>query len=303
MSKSRMPSTRRTGSDWSQPLDRSGFCSAWSIWLLSRTGSNFGVPPRPLRPTRHGHRPARSWRSVVSLYTLMALSLMGAQPGASRRAHRSKSIVVLLIAFCLVWPFYAFSETSRLPGLLGNIGVLLLQPSLSGSCGRFALGGSHDRARSRLDHDRDRDHPGWSPPLWMVALRRPQLHPPADPRRMAAWLEDNHMRGGGVWLINCRKAIGMPRMEYDEAVEEALCFDWVDSKPNKLDDDARCSGAAAQSRHGLVEAEQGARCQADRGRADGAGGLAKVRPPKPDGSWPRWMRSRRWSPRPISTRR
>jgi tryptophan-rich sensory protein len=32
----------------------------------------------------------------------------------------------ILITFCLVWPFYAFSETSRLPGLLGNIGVLLL---------------------------------------------------------------------------------------------------------------------------------------------------------------------------------
>jgi uncharacterized protein YdeI (YjbR/CyaY-like superfamily) len=29
----------------------------------------------------------------------------------------------------------------------------------------------------------------------------------------------------------------MPRMEYGEAVEEALCFGWVDSKPNKLDDE------------------------------------------------------------------
>ena len=66
-----------------------------------------------------------------------------------------------------------------------------------------------------------------------------------------AWLEENHSRGEGVWLITYKKATGMPRMEYDEAVEEALCFGWVDSKPNKLDDErsllwfARASPARA----------------------------------------------------------
>ena len=52
-----------------------------------------------------------------------------------------------------------------------------------------------------------------------------------------AWLEENHSRGEGVWLITYKKATGKPRVEYDEAVEEALCFGWVDSKPNKLDDE------------------------------------------------------------------
>lgn len=51
------------------------------------------------------------------------------------------------------------------------------------------------------------------------------------------WLADNHTRNAGVWLITYKVATGKPRVEYDEAVEEALCFGWVDSKPAKLDDD------------------------------------------------------------------
>jgi uncharacterized protein YdeI (YjbR/CyaY-like superfamily) len=50
-----------------------------------------------------------------------------------------------------------------------------------------------------------------------------------------AWLEHNHGRGEGVWLITYKQATGKPRIEYDAAVEEALCYGWIDSKPNKLD--------------------------------------------------------------------
>ena len=38
-------------------------------------------------------------------------------------------------------------------------------------------------------------------------------------------------------MVSFKKATGKPRVEYDEAVEEALCFGWVDSKPRKLDDE------------------------------------------------------------------
>ncbi len=50
-----------------------------------------------------------------------------------------------------------------------------------------------------------------------------------------AWLAQNHTRTQGIWLITYKKATGKPRIEYDDAVEEALCFGWIDSKPNKLD--------------------------------------------------------------------
>jgi uncharacterized protein YdeI (YjbR/CyaY-like superfamily) len=49
------------------------------------------------------------------------------------------------------------------------------------------------------------------------------------------WLEQHHTRSAGVWPIGYKKATGKPRFDYDEAVEEALCFGWIDSKPNKLD--------------------------------------------------------------------
>jgi uncharacterized protein YdeI (YjbR/CyaY-like superfamily) len=51
------------------------------------------------------------------------------------------------------------------------------------------------------------------------------------------WLEQNHTRTEGIWLVGYKKDTGKPRMEYNEAVEEAICFGWVDSKPNKLDDE------------------------------------------------------------------
>lgn len=55
------------------------------------------------------------------------------------------------------------------------------------------------------------------------------------PAAWRAWLESNHTRSEGVWLVTYRKAAGKPVVSYDEMVCEALCFGWVDSKPGKLD--------------------------------------------------------------------
>ena len=38
-----------------------------------------------------------------------------------------------------------------------------------------------------------------------------------------------------MWLIIYRKGSDTPSVYYDEAVDEALCFGWIDSKPNKRD--------------------------------------------------------------------
>jgi uncharacterized protein YdeI (YjbR/CyaY-like superfamily) len=60
---------------------------------------------------------------------------------------------------------------------------------------------------------------------------------PASRAEWRAWLEQNHTRTEGVWLISYKKAAGKPTMTYDESVEEALCFGWIDSKANRLDDE------------------------------------------------------------------
>ena len=52
-----------------------------------------------------------------------------------------------------------------------------------------------------------------------------------------AWLEREHERSPGIWLVTWRKASGRPVLAYDDIVEEALCFGWIDSKAAKVDDD------------------------------------------------------------------
>ena len=51
-----------------------------------------------------------------------------------------------------------------------------------------------------------------------------------------AWLEANHATVSGIWLVFNKKSSGLPHIPYEEDVEEALCFGWVDSKPAKVDD-------------------------------------------------------------------
>jgi uncharacterized protein YdeI (YjbR/CyaY-like superfamily) len=52
-----------------------------------------------------------------------------------------------------------------------------------------------------------------------------------------AWLAANHAASHGVWLVTWKKAAGRPRVDYDAAVEEALCVGWVDSKSRSVDDE------------------------------------------------------------------
>ncbi len=52
-----------------------------------------------------------------------------------------------------------------------------------------------------------------------------------------AWLEANHGSERGVWLCSWRSATGRPACPYPEVVEEALCFGWIDSTVNILDEE------------------------------------------------------------------
>ena len=49
------------------------------------------------------------------------------------------------------------------------------------------------------------------------------------------WLTENHTQTAPIWLIYDKVSAGNCRLTYDEAVEEALCFGWIDSKVNTLD--------------------------------------------------------------------
>jgi len=51
-----------------------------------------------------------------------------------------------------------------------------------------------------------------------------------------AWLTDHHASSPGVWLVFARKHSGLTTVSYNDAVEEALCFGWIDTTLNPIDD-------------------------------------------------------------------
>lgn len=51
------------------------------------------------------------------------------------------------------------------------------------------------------------------------------------------WLKKNYKSEPEIWLVYPKKATGKPRIEYNDAVEEALCFGWIDSIIKTLDDE------------------------------------------------------------------
>ena len=51
------------------------------------------------------------------------------------------------------------------------------------------------------------------------------------------WLETNYATETEVWLIYYKKHSDKPRIPYDDAVEEALCFGWIDSLVKTIDDE------------------------------------------------------------------
>lgn len=55
---------------------------------------------------------------------------------------------------------------------------------------------------------------------------------PADFRR---WLEANHQSRKEIWLVIYKKASGKTGISYDESIDEALCFGWIDSMAKSMD--------------------------------------------------------------------
>ncbi len=58
-----------------------------------------------------------------------------------------------------------------------------------------------------------------------------------DRKKWRAWLREHYKTEKEIWLVYYKKATGKPRIEYNDAVEEALCFGWIDSIVKSLDKD------------------------------------------------------------------
>ncbi len=51
------------------------------------------------------------------------------------------------------------------------------------------------------------------------------------------WLAENYDKEKEIWVIYYKKASGKPRIPYNDAVEEALCYGWIDSTIKKIDEE------------------------------------------------------------------
>jgi uncharacterized protein YdeI (YjbR/CyaY-like superfamily) len=52
------------------------------------------------------------------------------------------------------------------------------------------------------------------------------------------WLKDNHDKSTEVWLLFYKKHTGKVWVTYDEAVEEALCYGWIDGVIRRVDEES-----------------------------------------------------------------
>lgn len=102
-----------------------------------------------------------------------------------------------------------------------------------------------------------------------------------------AWLEANHASSGGVWMVTARARKGAAAgLEYEAAVEEALCFGWVDSTTGVVDDlRGKIYFAPRKSRSPWAASN---RARVERLIRDGRmqpAGLAVIEQAKANGSW------------------
>ena len=101
------------------------------------------------------------------------------------------------------------------------------------------------------------------------------------------WLEKHHQQSVGVWLTLAKKGASEPtRLQYDDALAEALCYGWIDGRLSGGDDRAfrrtftpRRPGSAWSKRNVLIATRL-----IEQGRMRSSG-LAAVSRAKADGTW------------------
>ncbi|NTV81148.1 MAG: hypothetical protein HGA24_06970 [Candidatus Aminicenantes bacterium] len=100
------------------------------------------------------------------------------------------------------------------------------------------------------------------------------------------WLARNHDRSKGLWLAYYKKGTGKRSVTYEEALQEALCFGWIDSTVNRIDAERYKQRYTPRHEKSVWSASNKARIEKliAEGRM-APPGLAKVEAAKRNGSW------------------
>jgi uncharacterized protein YdeI (YjbR/CyaY-like superfamily) len=100
------------------------------------------------------------------------------------------------------------------------------------------------------------------------------------------WLQKNHAKAPGIWLGYYKKHTEEPTVTYAEAVEEALCFGWIDTTSNPIDD--RTYKQLFTPRKAKSTWSQLNKTRIDKMIAESLmtdAGMEKIEAAKADGSW------------------
>ena len=100
------------------------------------------------------------------------------------------------------------------------------------------------------------------------------------------WLESNYDREEEIWLVYYKKGTGKKSLTYEEALQEALCFGWIDSTVNRLDRERYMQKWTPRNVDSVWSAANKERVKKliAEGRM-AAPGLAKIEAAKRNGSW------------------
>ena len=110
-----------------------------------------------------------------------------------------------------------------------------------------------------------------------------------SPQEWRDWLAEHHATSSGIWLVMWRPPSGRPQVTYEEAIEEALCFGWIDGQAQTLDADRTMLWLTRRrpgSGWSLLSKQRVARVEAD-GRMTPVG-RAVIDSAKADGAWSRY---------------
>lgn len=100
------------------------------------------------------------------------------------------------------------------------------------------------------------------------------------------WLNENHSQHKGLWLKHAKKSSGKQSVSYDEALEEALCYGWIDSQKQAYDSDYYLQKFTPRGPKSIWSKVNVAKVEAliEAGRMQPAG-LAAIESAKQDGRW------------------
>ena len=117
----------------------------------------------------------------------------------------------------------------------------------------------------------------------MAQSHRRPMH---DRGQWRTWLAEHHATKKEIWLIFYKKHVRKPGLAYEEAIEEALCFGWIDGPLKRIDDEKHTIRFSPRRKNSIWSERNKQRVHKmiEEGRMTEVG-LAKVSEAKANGQW------------------